>query len=102
VPNPVEFILHALVGCLTTIVVYHAAINGIKIEAIDSEVEGDLDARGGLGLSEDVRKGFHHVRVKIRVKSDASAEQLNELAQYSAVYDTISKSLPADLAAETY
>jgi len=38
----------------------------------------------------------------MRVKSDASAERLKELAQYSAVYDTISKSLPVDLVVETY
>ena len=35
-PNPVEFILHALAGCLTTTLVYHAAVRGIEIEAAES------------------------------------------------------------------
>ena len=29
--NPVEYLLHALVSCLTTTLVYHAAVRGIKI-----------------------------------------------------------------------
>ena len=37
VPNPVEYVLHALAGCLTTSMVYHAAVRGIEIDAISSE-----------------------------------------------------------------
>ncbi|HEX2492061.1 MAG TPA: OsmC family protein, partial [Blastocatellia bacterium] len=44
--NPVEFVLHALAGCLTTSLVYHAAAQGIKIESVESKFEGDLDLRG--------------------------------------------------------
>ena len=98
--NPVEYVLHALAACLTTTLVYHAAVRGIEIEAVQSELEGDIDIRGFLGLSEDVRKGYHGVRVKMRVKSDAGAEQLKELAQYSPVYDVVSNSLPVDLVVE--
>lgn len=96
-PNPVEFILHGLASCLTTTMAYHAAVRGIEIDAISSELEGDLDLRGFLGLSEDVRKGYHHVRVAMTVKSDAPAEQLKELAMFSPVYDMVSKSLPVEL-----
>lgn len=96
-PNPVEFVLHGLAACLTTTMAYHAAVRGIPIEAISSKLEGDLDLRGFLGLSEDVRKGYHHVRVTMIVKSDASADQLRELAMFSPVYDMISNSLPVEL-----
>lgn len=99
-PNPVEFVLHGLLACLTTTVVYHAALNDVRLEAIESEAEGDLDARGVLGLSDDVRKGYHHVRVTIRVKGEASTERLRQFAQYSPVYDIVSKSLPVDLVIE--
>ena len=51
-PNPVEYVLHALAGCLTTTMAYHAAARGIAIEAIESRLEGDLDLRGFLGLSD--------------------------------------------------
>jgi uncharacterized OsmC-like protein len=101
-PNPVEYVLHALIGCLTTTLVYHAAARGITVESVESRLEGDLDLRGFLGLSEEVRKGFHAVRVQMRVKSSASPSVLRALAQYSPVYDIVSKSLPVDVSVETH
>jgi OsmC-like protein len=58
-------------GCLTTTLVYHAAVRGIKIDALESELEGDLDIRGFLGLSNTVRSGFENILVNFRVKTDA-------------------------------
>jgi uncharacterized OsmC-like protein len=100
--NPVEFVLHALAACLTTSLVYHAAARGIAIKTISSEVEGDLDIRGFMGLADDVRKGYQHVRVKMRVASDAPAEQLETLAKFSPVFDIVSNSLPVELTVETH
>ena len=99
-PNPLEYVLHALAGDLTSTLVYHAAARGIAIEAIDSSLEGDLDMRGHFGLSEVVRKGFHAVRVRMTVQSDADVETLRELATFSSVFDIVSNSLPVDLAIE--
>ena len=92
--NPVEHLLNALIGCLTTTMAYHAAARGIEIEAIDSTLEGDLDLRGFLGISPDVRKGYREIRVTMRVKSKASPALLRELAQYSPVFDVCSRALP--------
>ena len=89
-------------GCLTTTMVYHAASRGIRVEAVESELEGDLDIRGFLGLSNEVRKGYHHVRVRMRAKSDAPGEKLAELAKFSPVYDIVSNSLPVEVTVETY
>jgi uncharacterized OsmC-like protein len=100
--NPVEYVLNALAGCVTTTMVYHAAARGITVEAVDSELEGDLDIRGMLGIAPDVRKGYQQVRVKMRVRSAAAPETLRELAQFSPVYDIISRSVPVDLVIETY
>ena len=98
--NPVEYVLHALAGCLTTTMVYHAAARGIEIEEISSELKGDLDLKGFLGLDSSVRKGFSAVRVQMRVRSDADAEMLKSLTQYSPVYDIVSKSLPVTISIE--
>lgn len=100
-PNPVEYVLHALIGCLTTTMVYHAAARGIAIDSIDSQLAGDLDLRGFLGLSDKVRKGFHTIRVQLRVKSSAPASLLRELAKFSPVYDIVSNSLPVEVSVET-
>src|SRR5215475_15653705 len=72
-PNPIEWLLHAMIGCMTTATAYHAAANGVAIQAIDSEIEGDLDLQGFLGLSKDARKGLNAVRVRMRVRTRADA-----------------------------
>jgi len=100
--NPVEYVLHALAACLTTTMVYHAAARGIAIEAVESSLEGDLDLRGFLGLSETVRKGYHAICVRMRVKSSAAPETLRELAQFSPVFDMISRSVPVTVTVETH
>jgi len=95
-PNPMEYVLHSLAGCLTSTLVYHAAVQGIEIESVDSSLEGDLDVRGMLGISEASRKGYNAVRVQMQVKSAADVETLTELALFSPVYDILSKSLPVE------
>lgn len=95
-PNSMEYVLHALATCLTGTLVYHAAVQGIRIDSVESSNKGDMDVRGLFGLSGEVRKGFNKVVVEMRVKSEASVEQLTELAMYSPVYDIVSKSLPVE------
>ena len=95
-PNSMEHVLHALATCLTGTLVYHAAVRGIEIEAVESSYTGDMDVRGLFGLSDDVRKGFNKVTVNMRVKSEANVEELTEMALYSPVYDIVSKSLPVE------
>ena len=82
--NPVEFVLHALAACLTTTMVYHAAARGIEIGAVSSELEGDIDVRGFMGLAPDVRKGYSAVRVKMSVESAAPAATLGGTRQVLA------------------
>ncbi len=99
-PNPMEFVLHSLAGCLTSTMVNHAAVQGIEIESVESSLEGDIDVRGMLGLSGEVRKGYNKGRVRMQVKSAASAATLKELAMFSPVYDIVSNSLPVELVLE--
>ena len=99
-PNSMEYVLHALVSCMTGTLVYHAAVRGIAIAGVHSRIEGDMDVRGLLGLSDEARKGFHHVRVTMTVDSDADVETLTECALFSPVYDIVSNSLPVELILE--
>jgi len=100
-PNPVEFVLHALAACLTTSLVYHAAVRGIPIESVESSLEGDLDVQGFLGLSDRVRAGYREIRAHLTVKSEASPEELRELAKFSPVYDIVSKPVPVAITIDT-
>jgi uncharacterized OsmC-like protein len=100
-PNPVESLLHALAGCLTTSVVAHAAVQGIHIEELESELEGDIDLRGFLGISSDVPRGFTNIRVKFKVAADAeNMARLRRLAEYSPVFNTITQGAKVDITVE--
>jgi uncharacterized OsmC-like protein len=99
--NPVEYVLHALAACLTTSLVYHAAARGIRIEEVESRLEGEIDILGFLGLSATVRNGYQGIRVTMRVKSDAPAEKLAALCKFSPVYDTVSRPVPVTLDVHT-
>jgi uncharacterized OsmC-like protein len=96
--NPVEHLLHALASCLTTSMVAHAAVRGIRIEAIESQLEGDIDLRGFLGLADDVPKGYTALRVAFRVKAHPKdLPRIAELATYSPVFNTLTKGTAVDV-----
>lgn len=91
-PNPVEHLLNALGYCLTTTLVYHAAARGIKIDELEAELEGDIDLRGFLGISDKVRKGYQNMNVKFKVKTDEeNLDRLRALSRLSPVFDVTSK-----------
>ena len=97
-PNPAEHLLHALAACLTTSLVYVAAVRGVHLTEVESTLEGDMDVRGALGLSDDYRNGFEQIRASFRVKGDAPEEKLREVvarAQLrSAVFDMVTNGVP--------
>jgi len=95
-PNPVEHLLHALDSCLTVTLVYHAAVQGVHLETVETSAEGDMNARGFFGISDKVNKGYKQIRVNMRVKSDADVATLTQLAMHSPVYEVISRSVPVD------
>ena len=100
-PNPVEHLLNALAGCMTTGMVAHAAVRGIHIEELESELEGDLDLRGFLGLSEEVPKGYTNIRVRFKVKADTdNMERLKRLTEYSPVFNTLIQGVKVDVQVE--
>ena len=102
--NPVEYALAALAGCLTTTLVYHAAAQGVRIESIESSVEGDADLRGFLGLDESVRNGLDKIRVRFSIKTDAPPEKIRELVTLarnrSGVFDMLSNGVPVAVEVE--
>lgn len=99
--NPVEYLLTALSSCMTTSLAYHAASRGIEIESISSKFEGDIDLKGFLDIDPKIRKGYKEIRVNFKVKSDAEAEQLEELLKKSPVYDVVTNPTPVKITIET-
>ncbi|MFU8772308.1 MAG: OsmC family protein [Anaerolineales bacterium] len=97
-PNAVEAVLHALASCLSVGFIYNAAAQGIKVDNLDFDLEGDLDLHAFLGLSEEVRPGYESIRLTYRVKCDAPKEKVVELCNYvqktSPVLDIIRNPVP--------
>ena len=76
---------------MTTTMVYHAAVRGIKLEEVESELEGDIDLRGFLAISNEVRPGYQQIRVNFKVETNPeNVATLNELVKLSPVYDVVS------------
>ena len=99
--NAVEAVLHALASCLAVGFVYNAAAQGIKIDSLEFELEGDLDLHAFLGLSDQVRPGYENIRLSYRVKSDAPREKIVALCEYvqktSPVLDIIRNPVPVSI-----
>ncbi|MGB5812814.1 MAG: OsmC family protein [Polyangiales bacterium] len=100
-PTPVEFLLHAIAGCITAGIGNIASARGVELESIESTVEADLDARGMLGLAEDVRNGYSGIRLSFKVVGDAPAEKLRQIVQQSqdrsAVFDVLTNGCPVSI-----
>jgi uncharacterized OsmC-like protein len=96
--NPVEFLLHALAGCVTTTTVLHAAARGIRINAMSTELAGDIDLQGLLGLDESVPAGYRQIRIRMHIEADCSDEELDALLgfaqQHSPVCNTVCRPVP--------
>ncbi|MFZ5905849.1 MAG: OsmC family protein [Nitrospirota bacterium] len=99
--NPVEHLLASLAACLTTTLVYHAAIRGITIDELECSLEGDIDLRGFLGLSNEVRRGYQNIRVNFKVKTDeGNIEKLKALSKLSPVFDVTANGTKVDVQIE--
>lgn len=96
-PNPVENLLHALAGCLTTSLVYHAGAPDPD-HGGPTRFAGDLDLRGFLGLDPTVRNGYRQIRVTFEIEGDLTAQQKVELIAMtearSPVLDVVTNGVP--------
>jgi uncharacterized OsmC-like protein len=100
--NPVEYLLVALSGCLTTTLIAHSAALGVKINKVESRYEGDIDLQGFLGISEDVPIEYQQIRVFFKVDADVSEEKKEDLIRmaqkYSPVFNSVTKGVPVSVA----
>jgi uncharacterized OsmC-like protein len=100
-PTPIEFLLHGLAACITAGIGNIAAARGVKLTSVESRVEGDIDLRGILGLSGDVRNGYERIRITFDIVGDAPPEKLRQIVEQSkarsAVFDVLTNGVPVDL-----
>lgn len=103
-PTPVEAVLHALAACLTAGIGNIASARGVRLTSVTSELEGEIDLRGLLGLADDVRNGFQRIRVRFAIDGDATEEQLRGIVEQSkarsAVLDLLTNGTDVEVAVD--
>lgn len=99
-PNAVEHLLAAIGSCLSVGYAAHAAAMGIELEDLRFDLEGQVDLRGFLGISETVRPGYSTVTATAYIVADASEEELGELRERveatSPLLDTVMNAVQVD------
>lgn len=77
--NPQEYLISALNACM--IVGYSAvcAHEGIELEDLRIETEGDIDLRGFLGIDPTVKPGYDQLRYTVHIKGNATPEQFEKV-----------------------
>ena len=104
-PNAVELLLASLGFCYSVGYVANAAARGIELEEMEYELEGDIDLRNFLGISDEERPGFTEIRACARVKARGATEaELKELCSYvqqtSPVRDVLANGVPVTTSIE--
>jgi uncharacterized OsmC-like protein len=74
-PNPQEHLIAALNACMMVGYVSLCALQGIALEKLEIQTEGDIDLRGFLGLDHTIPAGYKSLNCTVRIRGDASEEQ---------------------------
>jgi putative redox protein len=103
-PSPVELVLASIGTCQAMTYRAYATAMDIPLDEIEVEVEGDIDLRGFLAVDDSVRPGFGALRVKVRLVSDASIDQIEMLRTASDAHcplrDIVANTVPVELKVE--
>lgn len=78
-PNPQEMLMAAFNACILVGYVALSSLQGIELEKLRIETEGELDLRGFLGLDPTVKPGYNEIRYSVHIKGNATPEQFQEI-----------------------
>lgn len=92
-PNPAEYLLGGLAGCMAVTFMAGATAMNIQIEQLKLEIDGELDLQGFLGINPDVEAGFPELNFIFHVKGNGSQKQydtlMNRVSKHSPNFNTI-------------
>ena len=96
--NPQEYLLAALNACMIVGYSVCCAREGIELEELRIETEGDIDLSGSLGIDPRVKPGYDHLRYTVHVKGSGTPEQFEKVHRTvmatSPNYFNLSNSIP--------
>ena len=101
-PNPVEFLLGALAGCMNVTAHQVAREMDLDVRDLEITIDGDLDPAKFMGKSDESRAGYEEIRVDIAADVDATDETiqtwLSMVEERCPVSDNLTNGTPLDLA----
>jgi uncharacterized OsmC-like protein len=80
-PTPGTLGRGALASCLVVGISMWAARLGIAIDKLEVEVQADFDARGELGVGDNIPPGYLEVRYVVCIDSPASEDAVVKLLE---------------------
>ena len=97
-PNPLEYQLFSLAGCICTIGRIVAKQQGIQLRGLSCEVEGGLNSEVFMGKNKEDRAGFQEMTLVINVDADMTQEEkeafIHEVDGRCPVSDTFANTSP--------
>jgi uncharacterized OsmC-like protein len=80
-PNPAEYMLGGLAGCMAVTFMAGATAMNIQIDELQLEIDGELDLKGFLGIDTDTNPGFPELKFIFHVKGNGTEEQYQKLME---------------------
>lgn len=90
--NPVEALLGSLGACQAIVARVYAQKFDVQLDALDIEVEGDIDLDGFFGKS-DVRPGYSEIRYNFHIESPSPQENISQLVEHLQAHCPVGDSL---------
>lgn len=78
-PNPVEYLLFALGGCLGIVIQVVSKEMNLKLDGVKINLKGELNPLRFMGKDFSERAGYKKITVEIDIKSNEPKEKLQEL-----------------------
>ncbi|HET7671655.1 MAG TPA: OsmC family protein [Burkholderiales bacterium] len=88
-----DMLLEALVACAGVTLSAVATAIGVDVRKGSVQAEGDLDFRGTLGVAKEAPVGFKTIRLRFKLDTNASEEQLATLLKLTERYCVVAQSL---------
>lgn len=97
-----DMLLQALIACAGVTMSAVAMALGIPIRDGRLTAQGELDARGTLGVAKDAPVGLQNIKLRIEIDTDATPEQKAKLIElterYCVVYQTLRAGVDVEFA----
>lgn len=80
-PNPIEYELASLLGCMTIVMHMIAHEKGIALKSVETEASGELDPRKCAGKPSENRTGLQQIHVDVKIDADCSDEDIQAIVE---------------------